>query len=61
MMDGSEVLLHCFPWAHDGEADGLSAYEDRVIALLPVTVPRSSSALARTEIFPVALRCAQRH
>lgn len=35
MAVSSEVLLCCFLWARDGEAVGLSDYEDRVLALVP--------------------------
>lgn len=34
-VDHGEVLLCCLLWAHEGEAAGLTAYEDRVLALLP--------------------------
>jgi len=33
--DTGELLLCCLPWARDGEAAGLTAYEDEVLALIP--------------------------
>jgi hypothetical protein len=33
-VDG-EIVLCCLLWARHGEAAGLSAYEDRVLALVP--------------------------
>jgi hypothetical protein len=33
--DDGEIVLCCLLWARDGEASGLSAYEDRVLALVP--------------------------
>ena len=34
-MTGDEVLLCCMLWARDGQASGLTEYEDRVLALIP--------------------------
>ncbi|WP_433675300.1 hypothetical protein [Microbacterium gorillae] len=34
MTADTEILLCCMLWAHDGEALGLSVYEDRVLALV---------------------------
>jgi len=34
MADDTELLLCCLLWAVDGEAAGLTAYEDRVLALV---------------------------
>lgn len=34
-MSDSEILLCCLLWANDGEAAGLTAYEDAVLALIP--------------------------
>lgn len=33
--DKGELLLCCLLWARDGEAAGLTAYEDDVLALIP--------------------------
>lgn len=33
--DGGEILLCCFPWARPGEEEGLKAYEDEVLSLIP--------------------------
>lgn len=35
MLNDADILLCCLLWARDGEADGLSQYEDQVLALLP--------------------------
>lgn len=35
MTDDVEIVLCCLLWAREGEAAGLSAYEDRVLALVP--------------------------
>lgn len=35
MTNDIEIELCCFLWAHEGEALSLSAYEDRVLALVP--------------------------
>lgn len=35
MNDGAEILLCCLLWARDGEAEGLSRYEDTVLVLVP--------------------------
>lgn len=35
MTDSTEILLCCLLWARDGEAVGLTSYEDRVLALVP--------------------------
>jgi len=35
MADDTEILLCCLLWAVDGAAAGLTAYEDRVLALVP--------------------------
>lgn len=32
---GSPLLLCCLLWAHPGQEAGLTAYEDRVLALVP--------------------------
>jgi hypothetical protein len=34
-MGDDEVLLCCLLWARDGQAAGLTAYEDAVLALIP--------------------------
>ena len=35
MSNGDEILLCCLLWAREGEAAGLTAYEDRVLVLVP--------------------------
>lgn len=35
MTDTAPVLLCCLLWAHPGQEDALTAYEDEVLALLP--------------------------
>ncbi len=35
MNDDAEIMLCCLLWARDGRTGGLSAYEDRVLALVP--------------------------
>lgn len=35
MTDDAGIVLCCLLWGHDGEAVGLSAYEDRVLELVP--------------------------
>lgn len=35
MIDDTEIVLCCLLWAKEGEAVGLSAYEDRVLKLVP--------------------------
>lgn len=34
MTDNDEIVLCCFLSAREGEADGLTAYEDRVLAMV---------------------------
>ena len=45
------ILLCCLLWAHEGKAEALHAYENRVLQL--IQEHGGEAAVARTELFPV--------